>query len=107
MRSTINRVDIVGEAKYRFGVRVVVLQSDFNRDFAAIRQFAIALKMDGLVMQHRLTAVQVLDKFRDTTAVEELLGTNILAALVAEHNLETLIEERELTETPCQSIEVE
>src|SRR6478672_2704905 len=103
MRSTINRVYVVRKAKYRLRVRVVVLQSDFNRDFAPIWQFAIALKMDGLVMQHRLTAVQVLNEFRDTAAVEELLRADVFAALVAEHNLETFIKKRKLTKAAGQS----
>ena len=49
MRPAINSVDIVCEAKDRLGVRIVVLEGDFDRDLAAVWQFAITLKVSMLI----------------------------------------------------------
>src|SRR5947209_3117343 len=107
MCAAINRVDVVCKAEDRLGIGVVVLQSDFDRDFAAIRQFAVTLKVNGLVMQYRFAAVEVLDEFSNTAAIEKLFGTDVFAAFIAENNLQALVQERELAQTLGQCVEIE
>src|SRR2546423_1646251 len=60
MRAAVNRVDIVGEAENRLGVRVVVLQANLHVD-----AIAIVLHIDRLIVEHLLAPVEVLDEFRD------------------------------------------
>ena len=55
------------------GVAVVVLQRDFHGERVAVRQLALALEVDRLLVQHRFAAVQVLDEFGDAAAVVKLV----------------------------------
>ncbi len=56
VRTAIDGVDVVGEAENRFAVAVVVLQRDFHGERAAIRQLALALEVDRLLVQDGFAA---------------------------------------------------
>ncbi len=67
VRAAVDGVDVVGEAEDRLGVAVVVLERDLDLDVVAHR-----FHHDGLVVQHRLAAVEVLDELGDAACVLEL-----------------------------------
>ena len=87
MASPVNGVNVISEAEHVFRVGIVVLQCHFNRQFPAIREFAGALKVDRLIVQYRLAAVQVFYELSDTAAVIELLRADIFAALIRKRDL--------------------
>ena len=107
VRAAVHRVDVVGEAEDLLRVAVVVLQRDFHRQHAAVRQFALAFEVDRLVVQHALAAVQVLDEFADAARVEELVRLHRLHALVGQRDLQALVQERQLAQPLRQRVVVE
>ena len=107
MRAAVHRVDVVGEAEDRLGVAVVVLQRDLDLDVVAR-----GLHHDGLVVQHGLAAVQVLDELGDAAGVLELgppgfAGLGVGGALVGERDLQALVEEGHLAQSLGQGVVVE
>ena len=108
MRAAVDRVDVVGEAEHRLGVAVVVLQRNFHRDAVAL-----GFHVDGLVMQHLLAAVQMLDELRDAAGVLEVLRAcaspvfAIGGALVGERDLQALVQEGEFAQPLRQRVVVE
>ena len=107
MRAAVHRVDVVGEGEDGLGVGVVVLQADLHGDAVAL-----GLHVDGLVVQHLLAAVEVLDELGDATRVlEELLlgfaGLGVGGALVGERDLQALVEEGKLAQALGKRVVVE
>ena len=75
-------------------------------ELAAIRHFALAFEIDRLVVQNRFAAIQMLDELGDAAAVKELLGADVLAALIGQHDLEAFVQECQLPQTlrqKCQN----
>ena len=106
MRTAIDGVDVVGETKNRLRVAVVVLQADLHDDTAAL-----GFHVDGLVVQNLLSAIQVLDKFRNAAVVFELdsfrlAGFGISGAFVSERDEQAFVEEGQLAQALGQGIEV-
>jgi hypothetical protein len=93
MRSAVDGVDVVGEAENDFGILVVVLKGDFNKKLA-IGDIALTFKVNRLIVERRFAAIQMFDEFGDTAAVEEFFGADVIAALIAEDDLEAAIQER-------------
>src|SRR6185295_7818069 len=69
MRAAVHCIDVVGEAKYRLRIPVVILHANFH-DHAA----ALLFHVNRLVMQDLLAAIQMLNEFRNATGVFELGG---------------------------------
>src|SRR5262249_5844204 len=74
VRTAIDRVDVIREARNIFGVEVVVLQRHFHAELAAVRQILLGLEVNRLVVQDRLALVEQLDELGDTAGIEELGG---------------------------------
>ena len=107
MRAAVDGVDVVGEAEDGFGVAVVVLERDV--DFDAVAQ---GLHDDGLVVQHGLAAVEMLDELGDAAGVSELgaarfAGLGVGGALVGERDFEALVEEGHLAQALGERVVVE
>ncbi len=107
MRAAVDGVDVVGEAEDGFGVAVVVLQRDVDLD--AVAQ---SLHDDGLVVQHGLAAIEMLDELGDAAGVAELgaarfAGLGVGGALVGERDFEALVEEGHLAQALRQRVVVE
>src|SRR5260370_7761460 len=77
MRAGVNGVDVVGEAEGSFRVSVVVLQRNLHVDAVAL-----GIHVDGLIVQDRLAAVQMLDELGNAAVVLKFgpLGFPVLAA---------------------------
>ena len=107
VRAAVDGIDVVGEAEDGLGVGVVVLQRDV--DFDAV---ARGLHDDGLVVQHGLAAVEMLDELGDAAGVTELgaasfAGLGVGSALVGERDFEALVEEGHLAQPLRQRVVVE
>jgi hypothetical protein len=107
MRAAVDGVDVVGEAEDGFGVAVVVLEGDVDLDAVAH-----GFHDDGLLMQHLLAAVEMLDELGDAAGVFELgaagfAGFGVGGALVGERDLEALVEEGHLAQALGQRVVVE
>ena len=107
MRAAVDGVDVVGEAEDGLGVAVVVLQRDVDLD--AVAQ---GFHDDGLVVQHRLAAIEMLDELGDAAGVAELgaagfAGLGVGGALVGERDLKALVEEGHLAQALRQRVVVE
>ena len=106
MGSAVDGVDVVGEGEDGLGVGVVVLQRDLHGDVVAL-----GFHVDGLVVQHLLALVEVLDELGDAADVLELLvlalaGLGVGGAFVGERDLEALVEEGELAQPLGQRVVV-
>src|SRR5258706_9654839 len=104
MRAAILGVDVFSEGEDILGVVVVVLDRDLER-----KAFAFLLHVDGFLMQHRLTAIEVLDELRDAAIEFEFralgfAGLGIRGALIGKRDGQTFVEEGELTQTIRQSV---
>ena len=77
-------------------------------EHAAVGQLALAFEVDGLLVQHALAAVQVLDELGDAAAVD---GTRAILtrirALVGQRDLQALVQERHLAQALRQRVVVE
>ncbi len=107
MRAAVHRVDVVGKAEHRLRVAVVVLQGDLDLDV-----IARSLHDDGLLVQHLLAAIQMLDKLGNSAGVLELCapgfaGLGIRGALIGQSDLEALVQEGHLAETLRQRVVIE
>ena len=100
MRAAVHGVDGVGEGKNVFGVAVVVLQRDFH-----FHVVALALDVDGRIVQHLLAAVQMLHEFGDAAGEAELGG--FIAALVLQRDLQALVQEGQLAQALRQDVVAE
>jgi len=107
VRATVHGVDVVGKAKHVFAIRVVVLQRHFHGQHAAIGEFAFTLERNGLVVQHGLAAIQMLDELGDAADKLKLGNTRGFFALIGERDLQTLVEKRELAQPLRERIEIE
>src|SRR5581483_1467424 len=106
MRTAIDRIDVVGEAEDGFRVAVVVLQRNLHG-----HAVALGFHVDRLLVQHALTAVQVLDELGDAAVVLELglLGLACLGiggALVGKRDQQALVQEGQLAQTLRQCVVV-
>src|SRR5579864_746477 len=97
VRAAVNGVDRVGEGKNIFGVAVVILQRDFHVD-----RVALALHIDGRVVQDLLAAVQMLDEFRDASG-ETNIGF-VGAAFVLKRDREPFLKEGEFAQALRKSV---
>ena len=108
MRAAIHRVDVVGEAENALRIAVVVLQRDFHRQRAAVvRQLAFGFEVDGLLVQHGLAVVQMLDELRDAAAVQKLVALHRIHALIGQRDFEALVQERQLAQPLRQRVVIE
>ena len=106
VRASVHGVDVVGEAEHGLGVGVVVLQPDLH-DYAA----ALGFHVDGLVMQHLLAAVQMLDELSDATVVLELGGLRlarfrISGAFVGQRDQQAFVQESQFAQALRQGVVV-
>ena len=105
VRAAIHRVDVVGEAEKAFRIAVVILQRDFHRQSSrVVRQFPVGFEVDGLVVQHRLAAVQMLDELRDAAAVQELVALHRVHALIGQVDFQAFVQERQLAQPLRQRV---
>ena len=91
VRAAIDGVDGVGKGEDVFGVTVVVLQRDFD-----VGGIALALEVDGRIVERLLAAIEVLYEFGDAAGEAEF-GFFVIA-LVIERDLQPLIEKREFAQ---------
>src|SRR5690606_5230269 len=98
--ATLVRVDVVGEGEDALVVAIVPLQRDVQRHALAARG-----EEDGLLVQHRLRAVEELHEARD--AAIELEVVLLAGALVLHLDAQAGVQERELTQTLGERVEVE
>ena len=106
MRAAIDGVDVVGKAEHGLGISVVVLQSDLHVDAVAV-----VFHVDGLIVQHLFTAIEMLDELRDTAIVFEvrllgLAGLRVGRSLVGQRNQQSFVEECEFAQALRQRIVV-
>jgi len=107
MRAAIHRIDVVGETEKAFRIAVVILQRDFHRQRSRIvGQLPVGFEVDGLFVQHRLAAVQVPDELRDAAKVKEFVVLHRIDALVAQVDLQALVQERQLAQPLRQRVVV-
>ena len=83
MGAAVDGIDIVREAEHRVAVGVVVLEADFHAQRAAVRQFAIALEVNWLVVKNALAFIQQLDELGDTAFEVECFDAGWFLALVS------------------------
>ena len=100
MRAAVHGVDGVGEGEDVFGIAVVVLQRDFH--FEGV---ALALDIDGRIVQHFLAAIEVLHEFGDAAGEAELGG--LVAALVLQRDFQALVQEGQLAQALRQDVVAE
>ena len=106
MRAAVDGVDVVGEAEHRLGIGVVVLQSDLH-----VHAVAVVFHVDGLVVQHLLAAIEMLDELGDAAVVLELgvlglAGLRIGGALIGQRDQQSLVEECEFAQALRQRVVV-
>src|SRR5579883_974361 len=106
VRPAVHRVDVVCKTENRLRISVVVLESELHVQHAAVRQVPLPLRVDRLIVQHRLAAVQVLDEFRDPAREQELRRL-LLLPLVRQRDLEALVQKRQLPQPRRQRVVVE
>ena len=91
--------DIVGEAQHRLLVGIVPLHRDLDGDAVLL-----AVAEEHVGMQHALGAVHVLDEPLHAAREREVLL--LAGALVDKHDLDTVIEERQLAQPPREDVVV-
>ena len=107
VRAAVDGVDVVGEAEDGFGVAVVVLQRDV--DFDSVAQ---SLHDDGLIVEHGLAAIEMLDEFGDAAGVTEFgaasfAGFGVGGALVGQRDLKALVEKSHLAQALRERVVIE
>ena len=107
MRASVDGVDIICEAENTFRIAVVVLQRHFHAQQTAVRHLALALDVNGLLVQHRFALIQVPDKLRYSAAVVKFVLFRRLRAFVGECYGQALVQERQLAQPLRQSVEIE
>src|SRR5208282_5082446 len=100
VRAAVHGVDGVGEGEDVLRVAVVVLDGDFH-----LHVVALALDVDGGIVQRALAAVQVLHEFADAAGEAEL-GL-LVRALVLEGDFEALVQEGQLAQALGQHVVTE
>ncbi len=106
MRTTINGVDVVGEAEDGFRISVVILQPNLHGDATAL-----GFHVDRFFVQHLLTAVEMLDELGDAAVVFELrmlglTGLRIGSPLIGQRDRQSFIQKSELAQTLRQRVVV-
>src|SRR5579864_4707761 len=97
VRAAVNGVDRIGEGENIFGVAVVILQRDFHVD-----RVALALHIDGRIVEDLLAAIEVLDEFRDAPG-ETKLGF-FGAAFVLKRDRQPFVKESEFAQALRKSV---
>jgi hypothetical protein len=96
---------LLAKLKRLLRIAVVVLQRDFHRQRSrVVGQFPVGFEVDGLIVQHRLPAVQMLDELRDAAAVQELVVLHRVHALIGQVDLQALVQERQLAQPLRQRV---
>ncbi len=106
MRTAVNGVDVVGKTENRFGVCVVVLQTNFHG-----HAVALGFHVNRLVVQHLLAAIEMLDELGNPAGVFELgqlrfAGLGVGRALVSQRNQQAFVEEGEFAQARGERVEV-
>src|SRR5437667_9208494 len=99
MRSTVDRIDVVSEAKHALGISVVVLQPNLHG-----HPIALSFHVDRLVVQNLFATIQMLDELRDSAVVFELGGLRLASlgvsrALISKRDEQAFIQECEFTQS--------
>ena len=87
MRAAVYRVDVVRKGIDLFVIAVVVLDGDLDREI-----LALLFKVDRLVVQRRFVLVQVLDEFRNSAFVIELVRPLRLLTLVFDRDPDPFVQ---------------
>ena len=102
VHTAFGRVDVVDEAVFARAVRIIVLQRDFDVD-VVLRAF----KIQNLVVQSGLAAIQVGDELRDAALVIKGLFPGLMIfviALIFQRDAKALRQERHFPETLLQDV---
>ena len=102
MRATVGGVDVVGERANVLGVGLGPLHGNLDLTGLAFR-----LEIHGLVVDDGLALVHVPDEVDNAALVLEDFGLGLLAAGIAEDDLEALVEEGRLAEVDAQRLVIE
>ena len=110
MHAALGGVDVVGKRHDVLAVTAIPLQGYLDLAHLGHRRVRVrfALNVDGLLkgLGDVLALVEKLDKVDDAALVAKLLHVGSRLALVGQHDLEVLIEERRLLQTVVQRIEI-
>ncbi len=106
MRAAVDGVDVVGETEHRFGICVVVLESNLHVDAVAV-----VFHVDRLVVQHLFAAIEMLDELSDAAVVFEvgvlgLAGLRIRIPLVGQRDQQSLVQKCEFAQSLRQRVVV-
>ena len=110
VHAALGGVDVVGKRHDVLAIAAIPLQG--HLDLAHLGhgrvRIRLALNVDGLLkgLGDILALVEELDEVDDAAFVAELLHVGSRLALVGQHDLEVLIEERRLLQTVVQRIEI-
>ncbi len=96
MRTTIRLRNVVGEAQYLLGVRVVPLHCDFNTNRTTTRQLRLATRIKHCRVQDSFCTVDVLDETLDAPGKSKIFF--FAGPLVDQLYLDAVIKERQFTE---------
>ena len=102
VRAAFGRVDVVGERAHVFRVARVPLHRDLD-----LAYLVGCLEVDGTGVERLFAVVDVLDEVDDAALVLKDLFLGLVAALVAERDLEVLVEKRRLAEVVDERVPVE
>src|SRR5262249_50781215 len=80
---------------------------DLHIEDSTVRQILLGFEMDGLLVQHTLTAVQMLNKLRDAAAVMEFMLLDRIDPLIGELDRQPLVQECQLAQPLRERVEVE
>ena len=110
VHAALGGVDVVGKRHDVLAVAAIPLQGHLDLAHLGHRRVRIrfALDVDGLLkgLGDVLALVEELDEVDDAALVAKLLHVGSRLALVGQHNLKVLIEERRLLQTVVQRIEI-
>ena len=110
VHAALDGADVVGKGDHALGVGGVPL--DGHLDLAGLLYRGALLgragQVDGILeaIGHSLALVQELDEVDDAAGVAELLDLGLHRTLVAQDDLEVLVEERRLLQAVVQDVEV-
>ena len=91
MGAAIGLWDVVGKTQHLFGITVIPLHGHFGRDGCAGLQRQFALRVKDVGVEHRLAAVDVIDKTFDAPAEGKVLFAR--TALVEQLDAHAVVEE--------------
>ena len=110
MHAALGGIDVVGKRHDVLAIAGIPLQGHLDLAHLGHRRVRVrfALNVDGLLkgLGDVLALVEELDEVDDAALVAKLLHVGSRLALVGQHDLEVLIEERRLLQTVVQRIEI-